>query len=367
MTIADIAPISAEDREALADAVRELLRRRTDSASARAAMGATPRIDRGLYDTLCTEIGVAALPIPEDYGGAGAGFAETGVVLEELGASLAPVPVFATSLATAALLIVDDAQTNRRLLPPIASGERIATVCWAGRTGWTRPGVVANAGLLSGTADYVIDGESADLFVVLAGSPGGVTLHAVDAHADGVTVTPQPVVDPSRPLSRVSFDEAPSVTIPGHPELPARLRAHAWALLSAEQVGGAAAALHLTVEYTKSRKQFGRIIGSFQALKHRMADMYALVETSRSISRAALAAVAAGDPDADDLAAAAHVWCSEAFQTVAGEGIQLHGGIGITAEHDIGLYFKRAHSAAQLFGQPHEVVAELSDRVARQG
>lgn len=364
MTVtADTATISADERAALADAIRELVGRRADSTSARAAMRLTPRMDRTLWSTLCTEIGAASLPIPEEYGGGGAAFSETGAVLEEFGRALTPVPILATAVATAAILLADDESTSRDLLPGIASGECVATVCWAGRHGWSTPGVTADAGLLSGTADYVLDGESADLFVVLAGDVDRVTLHAVESNTDGVTVTPLPVVDPSRPLSRVTFDEAPARSIPAGPDLAGRLRALAWALLSAEQVGGTAAALDLTVEYTKSRKQFGRIIGSFQALKHRMADMYALVESSRSISRAAVAAVTAGTPDAEDLAAAAHVHCSEAFQAVAGEGIQLHGGIGITAEHDISLFFKRAHGSAQLFGQPHEVVAELGARI----
>lgn len=352
--------ISAEEREALSEAIRDLVRRRADPASARAAMRATPRIDRELWQTLCSEIGVAALPIPEEFGGAGATFAETAAVLEELGRTLSPVPVFATALATAALLLADDDEVNRQLLPAMAAGERIATLCWAGDTGWITPGVTADAGLLTGTAEYVIDGENADLFLVLAGGGGALTLHAVDADAEGVTVTPLPVVDPSRPLARVAFDEASGIAIASDSDLSTRLRSLCWALLSAEQVGGATAALELTVDYTRSRKQFGRTIGSFQALKHRMADMYASVETARSISRAAVAAATTGSADAGDLAAAAHVYCSEAFTSVTGEGIQLHGGIGITAEHDIQLFFKRAHGSAQLFGQPHEVVAELS-------
>ena len=121
--------------------------------------------------------------------------------------------------------------------------------------------------------------------------------------------------------------------------------------------------MKLAVEHASSRTQFGRIIGSFQALKHRMADMYTLVESSRSLARAAVDAVVSGDPEAAELAASAHVYCSEAFATVAGESIQIHGGIGITWEHDIQLYFKRAHGSAQLFGQPHELVAEMVESV----
>lgn len=350
--------VSAEEREALAEAVRELIKRRGDSASVRSSMRGTPRMDRDLWRTLCTEIGVAALPIPEEYGGAGATFAETAAVLEELGSALSPVPVFGSAaLATATILLADDAETSQRLLPDLASGERIAAVCWADATGWDRTGVRADAGLLSGTAHFVVDGEAADTLLVFASSGEQVTLHAVDATADGVSVTPLPTMDPTRPLSSVHFDDAPSSTIAAPSDLRKRLRTIAWALLSAEQVGGAQAALDRTVEYTKARKQFGRTIGSFQALKHRMADMYVQVETARSISRAAVDAVVTGDPAADELAVAAHVYCSEAFKSVTGEAIQLHGGIGITWEHDIQLYFKRAHGSAQLLGAPHQAVA----------
>ena len=354
-----IEAVSAEERDALATAVRDLCKRRGDSASVRAAMGSTPRSDRDLWRTLCSEIGVAALTVPEEFGGAGATFVESAAVLEELGAALSPVPVFGSAvLATAAILIADDDDTSKRLLPDLASGERVAALCWAGETGWDRPSVRADAGLLTGTAHFVIDGEVADTLVVLASSGEGVTLHEVDATSDGVTVTPLPTMDPTRPLSSVHFDEVSATTIPAPADLAHRLRSLAWALLSAEQVGGAQAALDLTVEYTKSRKQFGRTIGSFQALKHRMADMYVLVETTRSISRAAVSALVAGDPDGDELALAAHVYCSEAFRTVTGDAIQLHGGIGITWEHDIQLYFKRAHGSAQLFGAPHRAVGE---------
>lgn len=270
-------PVSAEDRAALAESVRDLLSRKADSASARAAMGRTPRIDRPLWRTLCAEIGVAALPIPEQFGGAGATFVESAAVLQELGTALCPVPVYSSALATAAVLLSGDTDAAHRLLPGIASGEQVAAACWAGATGWGRPGVTADAGLLSGTAHYVIDGESADVLVVLAAGGGELTLHAVDADADGVTVTALPVVDPTRPMARIDFDDTPGQSISSGPGMDRRLRSHAWALLAAEQVGGMTAALDLTVEYTKSRKQFGRTIGSFQALKHRMAA----IESSR--------------------------------------------------------------------------------------
>ena len=353
--------ISTEDRDALRQSVADLLAKRSDSTAVRAAMRTPRRFDDALWRTLCDEIGVAALAVPEEFGGAGASFVETATVLEELGATLSPVPVFSTALATGALLLSGDTDACARLLPEIASGNRIASLCWAGATGWDNPGVSSEAGLLTGTAEFVIDGESADLLLVLAGAPSGVTLHVVDADADGIEVTALPTVDPTRPLARITFDDTAATAITAEGNVVARLRTLAWALLAAEQVGGADRALRLAVEHASSRTQFGRIIGSFQALKHRMADMYTLVESSRSLARAAIEAVVSDDPNAADLAAAAHVYCSESFATVAGEAIQIHGGIGITAEHDIGLYFKRAHGSAQLFGQPHDVVAEMVD------
>lgn len=353
-----------DELSALADAVRDVVRRHGGSAAVRAALTAPRRYDAPLWQILATQIGVAALAIPEQYDGAGASIRETAVVLEALGETLSPVPLFSTSLAVGAVLAANDDALSARLLPALAAGERTATLCWAGPAGWELPGVVAEAGLLSGTAEYVIDGESADTLLVLAvaGDPATssrVTLHEVPADTPGVTVTPLPVLDPTRPLSRVGFDQTPSQTVAAPADLPDRLRTLAWALLSAEQVGGAARALELTVEHTTARKQFGRVLAEFQALKHAMADMYVLVEAMRSMSAAAVTAVASGAPDAAELAAAAHVYCSEGYVTVTGQAIQLHGGIGITAEHDIGLFFKRAQADAQLFGPPHRALARL--------
>jgi alkylation response protein AidB-like acyl-CoA dehydrogenase len=175
-----------------------------------------------------------------------------------------------------------------------------------------------------------------------------------------VRVEALPTVDPTRPLARIDFVDAPARALASADHLPTQLRTYAWALLACEQVGGAAAALDLSVDYAKVRKQFGRAIGSFQALKHRMADMYVLVESARSLAQAAIQAVATGAADADTLAASAHVYCSEAFSSVTGDAIQIHGGIGITWEHDIHLYFKRAQGSSQLFGQPHEALRSLT-------
>ncbi|MCF8603111.1 acyl-CoA/acyl-ACP dehydrogenase [Gordonia sp. HY442] len=355
--------VSADERAALADSIHDVLRKRSTPESVRAAMRGNGRIDRDLWGTLCTEVGVAALAVPERYDGADVSWAETALAVEEIGATLSPVPMFSSAvLAVGALLASEDSDAAQRLLPGLASGERTGALCWAGSTGWDVPGVQAEAGLLSGTAEYVIDGESADVFLVLAGADDGglITLHEVDASAPGVTVTALPVLDPTRALARVSFDEVSATAISSPPDIADRIRTLAWAMLSAEQVGGAARTLTLTVEYTSARQQFGRTLASFQALKHRMADMFVSVEAMRSMSAAAIAAVVDGRSDAAELAAAAHVQCSEEYMRVTGEAIQLHGGIGITWEHDVGLYFKRAQADAQLFGQPHTTLQSMS-------
>ncbi|MEZ5211061.1 acyl-CoA dehydrogenase family protein [Gordonia sp. (in: high G+C Gram-positive bacteria)] len=346
--------------DALGAAVRDAIARRGGRTAVREAITRPGRYDDELWRLLAGHIGVAALAVPEKYDGAGASLREAAVVVEALGESLAPVPMLSSAVVTTGtLLAAGDDDTCARLVPDLAAGTRTAALCWAGPAGWDAPGVTAEAGLLSGTAEYVIDGESADTFLVLAG-PSRPTLHEVPADGPGVTVTPLPVLDATRPLARVCFDQTPAHTIGSPPGLPGRIRTLAWALLSAEQVGGAARALALTVEHTRTRKQFGRELASFQALKHAMADMYVLVETMRSMSAAAVAAASDDDPQAAELAAAAHVYCSEGYVSVTGQAIQLHGGIGITAEHDIGLYFKRAQADAQLFGSPRRALADIA-------
>ena len=353
--------IDTEEQSALRDSVAALLRRSGDSASVRAAMSSENRHDQALWSTLCEQIGVAALAIPEQFDGAGATLTETHVVLEELGKHLSPVPMLGSAvLATQALLLSRDDEACARTLPDLASGEKVAALCWAGESGWNEPGVEASSGILSGTSHYVLDGDYADVLLVLARSGEHVTLHQVDANADGITRVARPTMDPTRPLTTVTFEDVDAIAIPTAENLVDNLRATAFVAISAEQVGAARAALDLTVEYTKSRKQFGRVIGSFQALKHRMADMYALTETAHSISYAAVDALVNGTDEALALADAARVYCSDAFNHIAAETIQLHGGIGITWEHDAHLYFKRAHGTAQLIGQPHHSLGRLA-------
>ncbi|MEU7907159.1 acyl-CoA dehydrogenase family protein [Actinoplanes sp. NPDC049118] len=341
------------EREALRYAVRGLLA----GYPTRAAIGAPAGYDTELWARLCKEIGVAGLAVPERYGGAGATLLETHVVLEELGRTLTPAPMLGCAvLAVEALLGAGDADACARLLPGICAGERIAAVAWDAAE------VTGDAeGRLTGAAHHVLDVEAADTLLVAARDHGGAALYEVDAASPGVGRRAAKSLDLTRRLGTVRLDGAPGRRL-GAAALP-RLRDVACVALSAEQVGAASQALAATVEYAKARVQFGRPIGSFQALQHRLAEAHVRVEAARSASLAAVGALVAGAPDAADRAAVAKVYCSETLQAVAGEMVQVHGGIAITWEHDAHLYLRRAYGSAQLFGAPAGHVARLASSV----
>ena len=355
------------EQRALRDAVRGLLARHREPAD-----------DPVLWQRLCGEIGVAGLAIPQRYGGAGAGPVETHIVMEELGRGLTCSPLLGSGVLTAqAVLASGDAAACERLLPAIADGRAVAALAWAGEAGRWDPGEAAYDARparparppqpgweLDGEAHYVLDGDLADVLVAAARAPDGIALFEVDPHRCGVTRHAVTNMDTGRRLAVVRLDGAAGRRVgsgPGPASL-ARALDLACIALSAEQVGAAQRALELTVAYTKARVQFGRPIGSFQALQHRLADLHVMVESARSLSYAAASAAAgAGDPGLR--AAAAKAYCSETLTRVAGEMIQLHGAIGITWEHDAHRYFKRAHGAAQLFGPPSEHIARIAAAV----
>ena len=372
-----------EEQRDLRDAVRGLLAHEQRRTPADGDEG------RALWQRLCGEIGVAGLAIPQRYGGAGAGPVETHIVMEELGRGLTGSPLLGSGvLAAQALLASGDAAACERLLPAIADGSAVAALAWAGEAGRWDPGEAAydarpgqgdarptgpvrrtEAGRpgweLDGEAHYVLDGDRADVLLAAARAPGGIALFEVDPHQRGVTRRAVTTMDTSRRLAVVRLDGAagrPAGSGAGGAAL-ARARDLACVALSAEQVGAAQRALELTVAYTKARVQFGRPVGSFQALQHRMADLHVLVESARSLSYAAASAAAGGADDLGLRAAAAKAYCSETLTRVAGEMIQLHGAIGITWEHDAHRFFKRAHGAAHLFGRPSEHVARIAATV----
>jgi alkylation response protein AidB-like acyl-CoA dehydrogenase len=348
------------EQEALRDAVRGLLARHRPEA------GSLP-----LWRRLCTEIGVAGLAVPERFGGAGAGPAEVQVVQEELGRVLADTPMLGSAvLATQALLGSGDEAACARLLPGLADGSQIAALAWTTGAGRWDPAEVAcraaggpdDTWLIDGEAHYVLAGAEASLLLVPAVTDAGIGLFEVRRGQPAVTSAAGTTMDQTRPLATVGLTAAAGRRI-GGPAALARVRDLGVVALSGEQAGAAARALELTVEYTKTRVQFGRAIGSFQALQHRMADLHVLVQAAISLSRAAAEAAQQDAPDLSLRAAAAKAYCSEALQEVAAEMLQLHGAIAMTWEHDAHRYFKRAHAAAQLLGAPAAHVNRIATAV----
>jgi alkylation response protein AidB-like acyl-CoA dehydrogenase len=342
-----------DELDALREALRDLLDRRSDSAAVRAAAASPRGYDGQLWQMLCG-MGVAGLAVPEQYGGAAAGSPAVAVVAEELGRNLTPAPFLGSSvLATELLVALGDEAACARLLPGLAAGTSVAALCWSDADGtWDVPPVTARAGRVDGTAHYVLDGDTADVLLAVARDDGGVGVYEITGSE--VERRHTPTMDLTRRLATVTFDGAAGVRVGSGDARPAleRARRSAWVALAAEQVGSAAAALAHTVAYTAVREQFGRPIGSFQALKHRMADVHVAVSAARSAARAA----ASGEVDPVVAVQA----CSDAFRLASAEMIQLHGGIAITWEHDAHLYFKRAHGADQLLGRPAERMHALA-------
>ncbi len=326
-----------EEQDELAAIVRSLLDKHSDSAAARRAVASERGYDESLWRALCEQVGVAALPVPEEYDGFGASLVETALVLEELGHNLTPTPLLASAIAGAALLLHAGTQQQRELLPRIAAGE-VATIV---------------------LDELTLDAAAAGLILRL--HEGHLQL-LQDPSVEAVGALDQTIR-----LGRVEGRQSSTI---GEVTDEGPLRDIAAALTSALQVGAAQRGLDMTVAYSLERVQFGRPIGSFQALKHRMADMLVLVEASRSASWGASAAAAAyvSDPTGANgeilhrRAAVARSYCSDALDHVASETVQLHGGIAITWEHDAQLLFKRAHALNQLWQPAHEARAALLAR-----
>jgi alkylation response protein AidB-like acyl-CoA dehydrogenase len=311
----------SEERQLLRETVAALVEKHASPAAVRAATESERGYDESLWTLLCEQVGAAALVVPEELGGAGGELADAAVVLEELGKALVPTPLLGTTLAELALLAGDepDAET----LEGLAEGTRLGAVVF--------------------DPEYVVNGDVADVVIAADGDRltrwTRFTAHRVDA------------MDLTRRLARLEAQETADIGAdPGLADTAALL-------LAAEQIGAASRCLDHTVQYTKDRVQFGRPIGSFQALKHRMADLYVAVQSARAVVDEAIAA------PSPTSAALARFSASEAFTKVAAEAVQMHGGIAITWEHDIQLYFKRAHGSAQLLGPPREYLRRLESQV----
>lgn len=358
----------SDEQVMLRDGARRFLEQQADTDRVRAVMDAEPGYDAELWKNMA-EQGWPAMHIPEEYGGAGFTFAETAILLHEMGRVLAPVPYLSSAvLAAEAILRSGSEEQKQRWLPAIAAGETIATLAVVEPDGgWDEDSIQAHASrdganaTIAGTKAFVTDAPAADLFVVAA-RESDVGLFVVSA-AD-VSVEPVVSLDMTRPLGRVALDGAPAEALEaGSWETVERVFDVGRVALAAEQVGGHERVLEMAVEYAKDRKQFGRAIGSFQAIKHMCADMLVGLESARSATAYAVWALV-HQPDELPLAAPlAKAYCSDAYFAAAGDNIQLHGGIGFTWEHDAHLYFKRAKSTGLLLGTPAEQRALLADRL----
>jgi alkylation response protein AidB-like acyl-CoA dehydrogenase len=348
-----------EEQRFIQDSARTFLSDAAGPDALRASVEGATGFDESLWASLAGEMGFVGLLVPEAYGGSGLGAVEMALVLEETGRTLAAVPFFETSvLAVQAILNAGTDAQKSDLLPRLAAGEIKA--CLAGTA--DRP--TLSNGRLTGTANYVTFGHVADL-VIVATADGSLVALAKDA--PGLVVDALPTLDRTRRFARLTFDCAVGDdAVLGSPGSAAaaidRVLTIGAGLLASEQTGGAQFCLDSTVEYAKQRSQFGRLIGSFQAYKHMLADMMVQIEASRS---AALYAAAAIDEDGEELAEACHVaqsWAADCYRHCAGEAIQLHGGIGFTWEHHAHLYFKRARATSSWLGTPEfhrEALAQI--------
>jgi alkylation response protein AidB-like acyl-CoA dehydrogenase len=358
----------SEEQEELRRSVRRFLDDKSASAEVRRLMETTEGYDVGVWKQMAQELGLQSLHIPEAYGGQGFTFIELGIVLEEMGRALLCAPYFSTvCLAANAILNAATDEQKGELLPGIASGETIAAFAFTEPSGkWGADGITLEATkagdgyTLSGTKMFVIDGHTASLLIVAAREAGtsgtdGISFFAVDADADGVTRTALTTMDQTRKQAKIEFANTPARLLgtagAGWPALSKTLD-QAAVCLSNEMVGGGQKVLDMSVEYAKVRVQFGRPIGSFQAIKHKCADMLLEVESAKSAAYYGMWCAAEMNDELPSVASLAKAYCSEAYFHAAAENIQIHGGIGFTWEHPAHLYFKRAKSSELLFGDP---------------
>ena len=369
--------VSAEQRE-LRDSVRRFLADRAPMSRVRELMETPDGTDRQVWQQAGAQLGLPGIAIPEAYGGAGFTFAEQAIVLEELGAALYGGPYLASAvLAATALLAASDEAARRELLPGIASGQTVATLAFTEDDGSWDPEAIRLAAtrgegspdspwMLDGHKSFVLNGHTADLILVVAAAGPGLSLFAVDPGAAGLDRRVLPTLDQTRKLARLEFDAVPGRLIgaPGEAGgVLGRTLDVAAIALAAEQLGGAQRALDMAVGYAMTRHQFGRPIGSFQAIKHRCADLLLEVESLRSAVAYAAAAVAENSAEVPVVAALAKAYASDVYFHVAAENIQIHGGIGFTWEHDAHLYFKRAKSSELLLGDASYHREHLAERI----
>jgi len=372
----------SEEQEMLRSSARDFLTKEAPMTFVRAMMEDEVGFTGELWKKMA-ELGWMGLVLPEQYGGSGLDFVDLVVVLEEMGRTVLPGPFFSTvALGGVGILEGGSDALKQELLPKLAAGDLKVTLAQLEPSGrWDADGIQTTVKpdgkdvVLSGTKLFVPDAHTADLVIVAGRAPGssgreGLSLVLVDARATGVKVSQLKTMDQTRRLSEVVLTDVrvPAGRVLGTP-------GQGWGLLDrmvdrgkvglcAEMCGGAQKVLEMSVDYAKVREQFGKPIGSFQAIQHKCANMLVEVESSKSVTYYAAWAVANDAPEAPLAAAMAKAYCSDAYRHVSGEGIQIHGGIGFTWEHDMHLYFKRAKSSEVTFGDAtwnRELVAQYID------
>jgi alkylation response protein AidB-like acyl-CoA dehydrogenase len=356
------------DQEMLQRTVKDLVRERSPVATARKLRDekSADGFDRKLWRELC-ELGVAGVALPESLGGAGLGYRELGLVFEELGRTLCATPMFASCVLGAELVRLGGSDAQKSVLAKVAAGEQLLALAYnegphhAPERCATRALVSGDGFTLQGQKRFVLDAHIADRLYVVARTLGneadraGLSVFEVDARANGVRIERVGMVD-GRNAAHVTLDgvRVGRAALVGEPDQAVQLLdavfARAAIVLSAEMLGGARSAFEMTIDYLKTRKQFGVLIGTFQALKHRAADLYAELELSRSALLDALAAVDADRPDVLEAASIVKARLADLYVRVGAEAIQMHGGIGVTDEHDVGLFYKRARVSELLLG-----------------
>lgn len=371
----------SEEQEMLRETARRYLDDKAPSEVVRRLMDSETGFDEELWSGIATQ-GWQAMAIPEEYGGAGFSFMEMAILMEEMGRSLFPSPFLSSIVLGSQLLLAAGTEEQKQnLLPGVAAGEtRLAVAHLEPSGGWDADSVGMTFDrdgddlLLGGTKAFVIDGHTAHILLVVAREPGsegadGVSVIAVPGDATGLTRRRVETMDQTRKQADIEFEgvRVPMSAVIGAegaawPAVSETLRRAAVAL-AFEQVGGAQRCLDMSVEYSKVRVQFGRPIGSFQAIKHKCADMLVDVESAKSAAYYAGWAASVGDDDLAVAAPLAKSFCSEAYCHAAGETIQIHGGIGFTWEHDAHLFFKRAKTDELLFGTPARHRAALADHL----
>lgn len=358
-----------DEQEQFRAAIRRFLQEKSPSTEVRRLMDTPEGYDSDVWRQLSDQLALPGIHIPEQYGGAGFGMVELCIAMEEMGRALLCAPYFSTAvLATNAILNAGTKAQQSSLLPDLASGARLAALAVTEPSGQWDPQSIALIATpdgdefrLDGAKSYVVDGHVADLLVVAGRIPGtvgrdGLALFTLSADSSGVTRSLLPSMDATRKLARIDFDGAPAQRLgnvhDGATALDRTLDQAAIALAN-EMVGGAQALLDSAIDYAKLRVQFGRPIGSFQAIKHKCADMLLELELAKSAAYYAAQAAAADDPEWPALACLAKAGASEIYLRIAADCIQIHGGIGFTWDHDTHLWFKRAKSSEVFLGQPY--------------